>query len=248
MEKNISMKAQLPKLEELGFAPADYPWDEEAAFTRLLEAFGWAGIDEYSLWSETTGEVESEETYQMLLADIVDGEPRIVPRALDAAEETLTGAEEAVREQVESDLALLRERFRRIAMVEEEKLKAEVTGESVISEDAEVVSDSTDVVTDEVEDAARLKEAAAFVDKLTDQGRFLNAWGRDALVHFIAGLSSKPDITTRDGEAISALEYFKRFLEKLPALVPLSELARPQAARDSSLESLGSAIAKCLTK
>ncbi|MBD3285797.1 hypothetical protein GF359_04985 [candidate division WOR-3 bacterium] len=246
MEQDNSKRRKLTDLKGLGFAPVCFPWDEEAAFSRVLEALGWSGIAEYSLWSDTTGKAESAETYQMLVVDIVNGEPRIVPAALKAVEETLEGTDEVIRERVESDLALLRERFRRIADVEEEAEKLEVSDEPDESEAAEDESQSSVEVDNEIDAAARLNKAGLFVDRLSDRGRLLNAWDRDALVQFIAGLSERPGITDRDGSVISPLEYFTRFLEGIPALVPLSELATPRAPRDSSPESLGSRIAKSI--
>ncbi|MBA7697646.1 hypothetical protein ES703_106313 [subsurface metagenome] len=250
-------KTQLTPLEELGFAPTDYPWDAQAAAKRLEEAFGWAALAAYSLWIDTSADSESFEAYPMLVVDLVDGEPCVVPAALKAAREALTDLDEETRSAVEDRLDALKKRLAQIEKASQESQTAttdagtedvenrepeagpEPQSESQVDRGPRANAESSVGV----KQAERLEAAERIVDRLAHQGRLLPAWGRASLVGFIAGLSDEKSLSDEGFEPISPLEFFIGLIESLPALVPLSEFASPQARVDNSFEALGRRIA-----
>ncbi|TKJ41327.1 hypothetical protein CEE36_08405 [candidate division TA06 bacterium B3_TA06] len=250
-------KTQLTPLEELSFAPTDYPWDAQVAAKRLEEAFGWAALAAYSLWIDTSADSESFEAYPMLVVDLVDGEPCVVPAALKAASEALTDLDEETRSAVEDRLGALKKRLAQIEKASQESQTATTDAGTEEAEDAKSEAEpqsesqvdrgprSDTKYSSGVKDE-RLAEAQRLVDRLAHQGRLLPAWGHKALVGFIAGLSQEKSLSQEGFEPISPLDFFIGLIESLPALVPLSEFASPQARVDNSFEALGHKIAKAL--
>lgn len=248
-------KTQLTPLEELSFAPTDYPWDAQAAAKRLEEAFGWAALAAYSLWIDTSADSESFEAYPMLVVDIVDGEPCVVPAALKAAREALTDLDEETRSAVEPRLDALKKRLAQIEKASQESQTATTDAGTEEAEDAKSEAEpQSESQVDRgpranaessvgVKQAERLEAAERIVDRLAAKGSLLPAWGHDALVGFIAGLSDEKSLSDEGFEPISPLEFFIGLIESLPALVPLSEFASPQARVDNSFEALGRRIA-----
>lgn len=249
-------KTQLTPLEELSFAPTDYPWDAQAAAKRLEEAFGWAALAAYSLWIDTSADSESFEAYPMLVVDLVDGEPCVVPAALKAASEALTDLDEETRSAVEPRLGALKKRLAQIEKASQESQTATTDAgtEDVENREPEAGPEPQSESQDDQGprpsakqsvgvNTERLAEAQRLVDRLAHQGRLLPAWGHKALVGFIAGLSQEKSLSDEGFEPISPLEFFIGLIESLPALVPLSEFASPQARVDNSFEALGRRIA-----
>jgi len=242
-------KTQLTPLEELSFAPTDYPWDAQAAAKRLEEAFGWAALAAYSLWIDTSADSESFEAYPMLVVDIVDGEPCVVPAALKAASEAMTDLDEETRSAVEPRLGALKKRLAQIEKASQESQTATTDAGTEEAEDAK--SEAEPQSESQVDRGPRansessvgVKEAELIVERLAAKGSLLPAWGREALVGFIAGLSQEKSLSDEGFEPISPLEFFTGLIESLPALVPLSEFASPQARVDNSFEALGRRIA-----
>jgi hypothetical protein len=277
-------RTQLTPLEELSFAPTDYPWDAQAAAKRVQDALGWSALALYSLRVDTSADSESFDAYPLLVVDIVDGEPRVVPLALSAVREALSDLDEETRSAVELRLGALK---KRLAQIKKASEKSQTTTTDVGTEDVENrepepqsesqvdrgpranAERSVGVKVDRgpqpsakqsvgvkvergpqpsakqsvgVKDE-RLEAAEQIVDRLASEGRLLPAWGRDALARFIAGLSDEKSLSDEGFEPISPLDFFTRILESLPALVPLSEFASPQARVDNSFEALGRRIA-----
>lgn len=249
---NPTETLQIAPLGELAFASLDYPWDAQAAAARLKQAFGWAALAAYSLAIDPAKDPESFDAYQLLVVDVVGGEPCVVPAALEAARGALDDLEGEARDVAERRLSFLEERLAAIREAEEEKVMEESKAslseekkEQKSEEEAEVQSEAKDEP-GSVSNAERLAEAERLVERLSARGSLLPAWGRDALVQFIAGLSDER-ILPQDGyEPISPVEFFARLLESLPALVPTQEFARPQEPKDRSFESLGHKIASSL--
>ncbi|MEA3312128.1 MAG: hypothetical protein U9Q76_07920, partial [candidate division WOR-3 bacterium] len=260
----------LTPLGKLAFASSDYPWDAQAAAKRVQDALGWSALALYSLRVDTSADSESFEAYPMLVVDIVDGEPRVVPAALKAASEALTDLDEETRSAVEDRLKILDERLARVSQIKEES-RSEAEGP--LSEGEEDKASGSEVQSEAQDErgpqpsakqsvgvkvdrgprsdtkyssgvkAERLDAAERIVERLAHQGRLLPAWGREALVGFISGLSDEKSLSDEGFEPISPLDFFTGLLESLPALVPLSEFASPQARVDNSFESLGRRIA-----
>lgn len=251
---------QLTPLGELAFASSDYPWDAQAAAARLKQAFGWAALAAYSLAIDPAKDPESLDAYVLLVVDLVEGEPCVVPAALEAARKSLDDLEGEARDVAERRLSFLEERLAAIREAEEERemkeSKASVAEEKKEQEgekEAEVQSETQDErgpgpsVEQSVEvNAERLAEAQRLVERLSARGSLLPAWGKDALVQFIAGLSDEKTLSQEGFEPISPVEFFTRLLESLPALIPTQEFATPQARKDRSFESLGHKIASSL--
>ena len=242
-------KTQLTPLEELSFAPTDYPWDAQAAAKRVQDAFGWSALALYSLRVDTSQDAESFDAYPLLVVDIVDGEPCVVPAALKAASEALEGLDEETRSAVDDRLKILDERLARVSQIKEES-RSEAEG--LVSEEKEDMESEAkpeagpSAKSSSGVNSERLDAAERIVERLAHQGRLLPAWGREALVGFISGLSDEKSLSNEGFEPISPLDFFTGLLESLPALVPLSEFASPQARVDNSFESLGRRIAQTL--
>jgi len=244
-------KTQLTPLEELSFAPTDYPWDAQAAAKRLEEDFGWAALAAYSLWIDTSADSESFEAYPMLVVDIVDGEPCVVPAALKAASEAMTDLDEETRSAVEPRLGALKKRLAQIEKASQESQTATTDAGTEDVENREPEAGPEPQSESQVDRGPRansessvgVKEAELIVERLAAKGSLLPAWGREALVGFIAGLSQEKSLSDEGFEPISPLEFFTGLIESLPALVPLSEFASPQARVDNSFEALGRRIA-----
>jgi hypothetical protein len=237
---------KLTPLGKLAFASSDHPWDLQAAAKRVQDALGWSALALYSLRVDTSADSESFEAYPMLVVDIVDGEPRVVPAALSAVREALTDLDEETRSAVEDRLKILDERLARVSQIKEESRSA---SEGLVSEEKEDrESEAKPEAGPNAESSVgvnseRLDAAERIVERLAHQGRLLPAWGREALVGFISGLSDEKSLSDEGFEPISPLDFFTGLLESLPALVPLSEFASPQARVDNSFESLGRRIA-----
>ena len=250
-------KTTLTPLGKLAFAPADYPWDEQAAAKRVQDALGWSALALYSLRVDTSADSESFEAYPMLVVDIVDGEPRVVPLALSAVREALSDLDEETRSAVDDHLDALKKRLAQIEKVSEESQTATTEVGTEGAEDAKTEAGPQSETQDDRGPRSdtkyssgvnpeRLDAAERIVERLAHQGRLLPAWGHKALVGFIAGLSDEKSLSDEGFEPISPLDFFTGLLESLPALVPLSEFASPQARVDNSFESLGHKIAKAL--
>jgi len=266
-------KTQLTPLEELSFALTDYPWDAEVAAKRVQDAFGWSALALYSLRVDTSADSESFEAYPMLVVDIVDGEPRVIPLALSAVREALSDLDEETRSAVDDHLDALKKRLAQIEKASQESQTATTEVGTEGAEDAKTEAEPQSETQDErgprpsakqsvgVKDergprsdtkyssgvnSERLDAAERIVERLAHQGRLLPAWGREALVGFIAGLSDEKSLSNEGFEPISPLDFFTGLLESLPALVPLSEFASPQARVDNSFESLGHKITQMI--
>lgn len=233
---------QLTPLEELAFAPADHPWDEQAARERLREALGWAALAAYSLAIDPTADAESFDAYKLLVVDMVDGKPLIIPAALTAARKSLDDLEGQMRDAAESKLAILEEKLARETEVSDERIAQEAESPAV-QEPEEVESEESEPQKKE-EYSCGLEQAEGIVERLAAEGKLLPAWSQEELVQFVAALSTEKILQTREGEFSSPVEYFVIFIESLPALVPTQEYAAPAARQDRSYESLGHKIAQ----
>ncbi len=239
-------------LEELSFAPAGYPWDEAGAFERLKNSFGFGSLAAYSIRVDTLKDPGSQEAYPMLVVDLIDGEPLIVPRALESAGRKA--------------LALEDEEERNFVLERVEELESRSTSNKAESPESarerekerdreELRDDQPNVVLPRIKGvqgaqpaASDLMRAENLVAKMRSEGKILAAWGVDALKSFIAGLSAEPSIPDNNSEPISPYDFFVRLLESLPTLVPMDEFAKPAAKKDDSMESLGRKIASALNR
>lgn len=235
---------QLTPLDELGFAPRDHPWDEQAARERLREALGWAALAAYSLAIDSTADAESFDAYKLLVVDMVDGKPLIIPEALTAARTSLDDLEGEMRDAAESNLAILEEKLARETEVSDEQVAQEAESPAV-QKPEEAESEETGTQKKE-EYSCGLEQAERIVERLAAEGKLLPAWRQEELVQFVAALSTEKILQTRGGEFSSPVEYFVIFIESLPALVPTQEYATPAARQDRSFESLGHKIAQSI--
>lgn len=238
-------------LEELPFAPAEYPWDEGGAFERLKKSFGLGSLSAYSLWVDTLKDPESAEAYPMLIVDLVDGEPLIVPGALESARKKALAMQEEEATFVLERLEELEERSNGSQAKSPESAR-ERQNEQVKGDKRDDLPADAEP---QIEDTPKAKPAASdltkaenLVARMSSEGKILSAWGVNPLKRFIAGLSSEPSIPDNNSERISPYDFFVRLLETLPSLVPLDELAKPAAKKDDSMESLGRKIASALNR
>jgi hypothetical protein len=236
---NTERPYQLTPLEELAFAQVDHPWDAPAAAQRLQQSLGWAALAAYSLAINPMADSESVEAYKLSVVDIVDDEPLIIPAALQAARRSLDDLEGNVRESAEESLAFLEVKLARISKVTEEP-------ESAVAPDEEGEQKGSGTQSESEGEAERLAEAQRVVDRLAREGRLLAAWGREALVQFVTGLSVEKSISQDGFEPVSPAEFFVALVESLPALIPTEEFAAPAARQDRSFESLGHKIAQTI--
>jgi len=238
---NTERPYQLTPLEDLAFAQTDYPWDAPGAAQRLRQSLGWAALAAYSLAIDSMADSESVEAYKLSVVDIVDDEPLIIPAALQAARRSLDDLEGNVRECAEESLAFLEAKLARISKVAEEP-ETELTESPAVEKDQE----GSGTQYESEGEAERLAEAQRVVDRLAREGRLLAAWGREALVQFVTGLSVEKSISQNGFEPVSPVEFFLGLVESLPALVPTEEFAAPAARQDRSFESLGHKIAQTI--
>ena len=235
---NRERSFQPAPLEELRFAEADHPWDEAEARSRLKDASGWAGLASYSLLIDPLKDPESFDAYGMLVADVVDGEPKIVPTAVEAAIRSLEGMDAKARESVKDTLDVLRERIARAdrgtGNHQDDNTAVKTGGEGAQSG------------VRETNQHGKSDSAQELVERLSRNGRLLSAWGRETMVEFITGLSDEPTMSANAADKLSPRAYFTRILESLPSLVPMTEFSPPSAPRDGSLEALGRKIATSL--
>jgi hypothetical protein len=237
------------ELEALSFAPADYSWDEEEASKRLRDSLGLGSLAAYSLWVDTSRDPESAEAYPMLVVDLVDDSPLIVPGALESVENKALalGGEEG--NFVLERLATLKARLRAQGPQsppdadEPENNKGKGAGN-----DASGAVPRQKCPGEEKANTPGLEKAGQIVAKLRSEGKMLAAWGAQPLAAFIAGLSTEPSLIDDNSGETSPYDFFVRLLESLPSLVPLDELARPAARKDDSMESLGRKIASALNR
>jgi hypothetical protein len=76
-------------------------------------------------------------------------------------------------------------------------------------------------------DGARRQAIADFCRKAMDEGRIVPAWERAGIVDFMMSLGDSLERGYRVGDSpLTPLEWFRSFLESLPALAPMGELAR----------------------
>jgi hypothetical protein len=252
---------QLAPLGELSFAPSDHPWDAQVAAARLKQGFGWVALAAYSLAIDAQKDPESFDAYQLLVVDLVDGEPCVVPAALKAARGSLDDLEGEARDVAERRLSFIEQKWTAIreeesqASLREEESEEGEEGEEEAGVQSEPqdeprpsVRQSVGVKDERVPEpsAERLAEAAGLVERLAAKGSLLPAWGKDALVQFMAGLSDEKTLSQDGYEPISPVKFFSRLLESLPALIPTQEFAGPQELKDRSFESLGRKIANSL--
>lgn len=242
--KNLPVAA----LEELAFADPSYPWDERAASQRLVESLGWAALAAYSLAVDTAEDSQSFAAYKLLVVDLVDGEPLIVPAALRAARESLDSLQGNMRDTAENNLEYLEARYARMAGLPEpnpeEENEAQVTGEE--SQEMPADENTTADTGKETLRTERLAEAQALVSGLEAGGSVLPAWGHEALVEFVAGLSTEETLSPDGFERLSPFEYFLRIIRSLPAFVPSGELSTYAVRSEDPMEHLGRRIARSL--
>ncbi len=235
-------------LEELSFADSSYPWDESAARQRLLESMGWAALAAYSLAIDTLKDSQSFQAYKLLVVDLLEGEPRIVPRALEDARASLGQLEGNMRETAEVTLNFLESKYAR-------------AGEAALGTESDYSKNEDEPQTfstaleegsgepDSEQSIQTLPQAQALVASLESRGCVVPAWGREALVQFVAGLSTEESISSPGGFGkLSPRDYFVRIMETLPALVPSGELSTSAKLPENTFESLGRRIASSLGK
>lgn len=232
----------IPPLEELVFAEQDYVWDAGKAARRLQSNLGWAALAVYSLAIDVSADAESYEAYKLLIADYVGKEPKIVPQALKSGRKSISQLGGNMRETAEHTLAFLEAKYSR-----QEGTTQNVDTEAAKENDSHKEKNRySDEPQDTDGQCVGTEEASRIVERLTEGGQVLPAWGRDALIQFISGLSAVESLTADGFEKISPVQYFTRLLESLPSLIPTDEAAGAAAPRDNSLESLGKRIAQAL--
>lgn len=83
-------KPDPPPLSELEIV--DVKWDHDGAVERVLKKYGFKGLKAYSLYQDPDADPETKSAYKFLVVDIIDGEPKIVAKALSASLAYLHGA------------------------------------------------------------------------------------------------------------------------------------------------------------
>ncbi|MEM4958342.1 MAG: hypothetical protein QXX12_00530 [Nanopusillaceae archaeon] len=83
-------KPDPPPLSELEIV--DVKWDHDGAVERVLKKYGFKGLKAYSLYQDPEANPETKSAYKFLVVDIIDGEPKIVAKALSASLAYLHGA------------------------------------------------------------------------------------------------------------------------------------------------------------
>lgn len=74
--------------------------------------------------------------------------------------------------------------------------------------------------------AARREEIDAYCRGLVSEGRVIPAWIESGLCEFMDGLDAETEIRfSEKGDKVTGLEFFKRFLKKLPVQVEFREIA-----------------------
>lgn len=127
-----------PSLSSLEVVERD--WDASEARRRVFEKYGIDGLKEYCLYRDPEADPENKTAYKFLVVDIVDGEPKIIRKALSAALAYLHGARgvkipEEVRRKVEPKIERLIEKEKEENMADEE---LERTKEKVVKLEAEI--------------------------------------------------------------------------------------------------------------
>lgn len=81
-----------PKLDGIDIAEPKTKWDAQGARKRIFEKYGWAGLKAYSLVynpdaceKKEEGYPACQDAYKYLVVDLIDGEPKIIPKAVSAA-------------------------------------------------------------------------------------------------------------------------------------------------------------------
>lgn len=156
---------KLPALSELTFATPGHPWDERDAAARIAEKLGRDGLEEYSLCQYPQSGSETS-VYRLLVADIHDSHPVIIPAALEAARRSLDGLEGSVRDRAEMTLELLEEKYKRTTQVTGEQVAEDevAAGEVAVNEAAAGEPISDDVTVEKVpieEEPAHVQTASS---------------------------------------------------------------------------------------
>lgn len=236
----IDEKFWLVPLEELGFAPSEYPWNPNSALERVRKEFGYKGLASYSLIMNPEKDAETPEAYPALVVDIIDGLPLIVPAAL---------------ETVKGDVSNLSDDERKFVLKRLDELSLRLnsaTHQPEEGEDESHMNDNEDQGKAENEkdtkglNEERANESRALIDKFLGEGKLLKAWDNETLLQFISGLSKEPLLAADDYDKISQYEFFLKLLVAIPSFVSLEEIAVPAARSENSFENLGRKIANAL--
>lgn len=81
-----------PSIDSIPVADPDTKWDAQNARKRIKDAYGWAGLKEYTLVynpdaceTKEDGLPACQDAYKYLVVDLIGGEPKIIPKAVAAA-------------------------------------------------------------------------------------------------------------------------------------------------------------------
>lgn len=186
----------------------DGPWDVSAARKRVFEKYGIEGLKEYSLYRDPEADPENKTAYKFLVVDIVDGEPKIIKKALSAALAYLHGArgvkiDEEVRKKVEPKIEQLQKKIK--DEKEEEKMA-----------DAKYENGKLDEKLKKMEEEIRKLKKEALKEAMA--GKVPQA--KHELVYMLADkLSLEEEITLSDGDRkvnLSALDLLIEIMKSIP--------------------------------
>jgi hypothetical protein len=240
----LDEKFWLVPLEELSFAPLEYPWDSRGALERVRKEVGYKGLASYSLVMDPEKDAETPDAYPALVVDIIDGLPLIVPGALESVKESVSNLAEDEQEFVLNRLDELSIRLDSTNQQSEERKEESQMNDN--DEHDEGQGNVEDQKNDLVCNEERTNEGRTLIDRFLREGKLLKAWDSEALLQFISGLSKERMLTTDGYENISQYDFFLKLLDSIPSFVSLDELAAPSSRRDNPFENLGRKIANAL--
>lgn len=234
-------RKDLVPLERLAFAPAYYVWDETAALKRVQQHLGWGALSEYSLSIDYSGDPQTYSTYSLLVADIVNDQPMVVPAALRAARQKAASLEGTDKEKAETVISYLETSLEQVA----ENPPPEESSTEERPDDGNPQQPAVDAARAQPQQLGEI-EARAIVDRLAGQGKIIPSMGYDSLTSFMAGLCTEKTVQIEGAEPLSPVEYFTGLMEALPCLVPVTELATATGRKAKSYEQVGHMIAQSL--
>ncbi|MEM1542875.1 MAG: hypothetical protein QXV82_09630 [Ignisphaera sp.] len=179
-EKDEEEKPDPPPLSELEIV--DVKWDHDGAVERVLKKYGFKGLKAYSLYQDPDADPETKSAYKFLVVDIINGEPKIVAKALSASFAYLHGArgvkiDPEVRKVVEPKLKRL--------LKKKEKEEEEEMSDVVKTQETKTAEVKTqDTQTQEVIDLAEIEVLKKKVEAYEET---LKALKRKALEEAIQG-------------------------------------------------------------
>lgn len=202
----------------------DRAWDVSEARRRVFEKYGIEGLKEYCLYRDPEADPENKTAYKFLVVDIVDGEPKIIAKALSAALAYLHGARgvnipEEVRRKVEPKIERLMKKKEEDNMSEQRNDELEAAKERLYK----------------LEHSLRQLKREALKEAMA--GRIPQA--KHALVMELADRLGLEEIELSDGEKkvkTSAVDLLIEILRSIPLPVKTGELDMGDVQKDEGID------------